>query len=105
MLLVKYPCADKLKKARVKTVAKIPYITVQRAQELIAGAKKSVASATDPAIRQLIKATARQVIHLKKQISNQKKYMADQCRLPEVELLKSFIGISDWSAIGLLIEI
>jgi hypothetical protein len=31
--------------------------------------------------------------------------MADQCRLPEVELLKSFIGISDWSAIGLFIEI
>ena len=31
--------------------------------------------------------------------------MADQCHLPEVKLLKSFIGISDWSAIGLLIEI
>lgn len=105
MLLVKYPCADKLKKANVKTIAKIPYITVQRAQALIADAKKSVASATDPATCQLIIATARQIIHLKKQISNQKKYMADQCHLPEVKLLKSFIGISDWSAIGLLIEI
>lgn len=104
-LLVRYPCADKLKKARVKTVAKIPYITAQRARQLIADAQKSVASATDPATEQLIVATARQIIHLQKQISKQKKYMASQCHLPEVELLKTFIGIGDWSAIGLLIEI
>jgi hypothetical protein len=31
--------------------------------------------------------------------------MAKQCQVPEIKLLKSFIGISDWSAIGLLIEI
>jgi hypothetical protein len=68
MLLVKYPCADKLKKALIKTLAKIPHITVQRAQNLIADAKKSVASATDPATPQLTIATTQQIINLKKQI-------------------------------------
>ena len=47
-LLVKYPGAAKLKKARVKTVAKIPYVSQKRAQQVIAEAKRSVASTTDP---------------------------------------------------------
>ncbi len=104
-LLVKYPGAAKLRNAHVKTVAKIPYVTTKRAQEIIAEAKRSVASATDPVTQKLIMATARQVLHLKKTIADQTKQMIDQCRLPEIELLKSFQGISDSSAIGLMIEI
>ena len=104
-LLVKYPGAAKLRKAHFKTVAKIPYVTTKRAQQIIAEAKRSVASPTDPVTQQLIMATARQILHLKKTIADQTKQMIDQCRLPEVKLLKSFPGISDTSAIGLLIEI
>ena len=104
-LLVKYPSADKLKKARVKTVAKIPYVSAKRAQQLIAEAKRSVASSTDPVSQQLIVATARQILHLKKTIEEQTKQMIHQCQLPEVELLRSFVGISQLSAIALIIEI
>ena len=104
-LLVKYPTADKLKKARVKTVAKIPYVSTKRAQQLIAEAKRSIASTTDPVSQQLIVATARQILHLKKTIEAQTKQMIDQCQLPEVGLLRSFIGISELSAIALIIEI
>jgi transposase len=104
-LLVKYPGAAKLKKARVKTVAKIPYVSAKRAQKLIAEAKGSIASTTDPVSQQLIMATARQILHLKKSIDDQTKQMFDQCQLPEVALLKSFAGISDLSAVGLIIEI
>lgn len=104
-LLVKYPGADKLKKARVKTVAKIPYVSAERAQQLIAEAKRSVASSTDPVSQQLIVATARQILHLKKTIEAQTKQMIDQCQLPEVGLLSSFTGISQLSAIALIIEI
>lgn len=104
-LLIKYPGADKLKKARVKTVAKIPYVSTAKAQQLIAAAKSSVASATDPVTQELIKATCRQILHLQKVLSDQSKQMIDQCRLPEVELLKSFTGIGDLSAMGLIIEI
>jgi hypothetical protein len=104
-LLVKYPSADRLKKAHVKTVAKIPYVSKQKAQQLIAGAKRSVASATDVTTQQLIVATAEQILHLKKTIADQTNQMLRECSIPEVELLKTFPGIGDFSAVGLIIEI
>ena len=104
-LLVKYPTAARLKKAKVKAVAKIPYVSQKRAQQLIADAKHSVASATDSTTEQLIVATARQILHLKKTIAEQTMRMTNECTMPEIELLKTFPGISDSSAIGLLIEI
>ncbi len=104
-LLVQYPGAAKLKKAHVKSVAKIPYVTPNRARQLISEAKSSVASATDPAIQQLVVATARQILHMKKTIADQTTQLVDLYNLPEIELLKSFAGISNASAVGLLIEI
>jgi len=104
-LLVKYPSADRLKKAHVKTVTKIPYVSKQKAQQLIAGAKRSVASDTDVTTQQLIVATAEQILHLKKTIADQTNQMLRECSIPEVELLKTFPGIGDFSAVGLIIEI
>lgn len=104
-LLIQYPSAQKLKKARFRTVAKIPFITEERAQKLIQDAKVSVASATDTTTNQLIIATAKQILHLSKSIAKQTKLMIDECAAPEINLLKSFPGISDSSAIGLYIEI
>ena len=91
--------------AHAKTVAKIPYISEVRAQQLIANAKRSVASATDTTTEQLIVATTRQILHLKKTIAEQTKRMIKECSVSEIELLKTFPGIGDTSAIGLLIEI
>lgn len=104
-LLVKYPSAASLKKAHVKTVAKIPYVSRKKAEDLIAGAKCSVASATDLTTQQLVVATAQQVLHLKKTIAGQTNLMSQECSIPEVELLKTFPGIGDLSAVGLIIEI
>ncbi len=104
-LLVKYPSAEQVKKARAKTLSKIPYVSMQRAQQLIANAKRSVASATDAVTAQLVSATAKQILHLKKTIAAQTDLMAKHCALPEVDLLKTFIGIGDASAIGLMLEI
>ena len=78
---------------------------MQRAQQLIANAKRSVASATDAVTAQLVSATAKQILHLKKTIAAQTDLMAKHCALPEVDLLKTFIGIGDSSAIGLMLEI
>jgi transposase len=103
-LLVKYPSAANLKRAHAKTVAKIPYVSSQKAQQLIASAKRSVASATDVITEQLIVATAQQILHLKKTIGEQINRMLRECSIPEVELLKTFPGISDLSAVGLIIE-
>lgn len=104
-LLQQYPTAAKLAKARTKSVARIPYISTSRAKELVASAKTSVASATDTVTGQLISATVGQILHTQKTIKEQTKIMAEECTRPEVELLKTFTGIGDYSAIGLMLEI
>ncbi len=104
-LLMLYPTAYKLSEAKISSVAKIPYISSKRAQELIAHAKKSIASATDKITAQLVIATVTQILHLSEIIKSQTKIMAEECSLPRVNLLKTFPGIADFSAIGLILEI
>jgi len=104
-LLARYPTAANLSKAKVVSVSKIPYISTARAQELVLNAKRSVASNTDEVTAQLIKAMVKEILHLREVIATQTATMAKQCSVPEVELLKSFAGINDFSAIGLLLEI
>ena len=104
-LLMHYPTASDLSKAKVVSVARIPYISSARAQELVTVAKRSVASSTDKITAQLIVETVKQILHLKKIIASQIDLMAKHCSVPEVDLLKSFIGIKDYSAIGLILEI
>jgi transposase len=104
-LLVKYPTALNLARAKSSVVARIPYISADKAEMLIINAKGSIASATDDVTQQLITATVKQIIHLKKTIKDQTKVMGSACAVPEVDILKSFIGISDYSAIGLILNI
>ena len=104
-LLLRYPTAANLSKAKASSVASIPYVSSARAKELVATAKKSVASSTDRITGQLIVATAKQILHLKKTIASQTKIMAKDCSLPEVDLLKTFSGINELSAIGLMLQI
>lgn len=104
-LLIKYPTAQNLSKANVKSVSKIPYITPDRAGELISNAKNSTASETDRAMGRLIKETARQILNLKATIKVQVQTLIKENTFPEIELLKTFTGIGDHSAIGLLLEI
>jgi hypothetical protein len=80
-------------------------VSTDKAKQLVADAKRSVASATDTATEELVVATARQIIHLNKTIDEQIRRMIKSCDVPEIELLKTFPGISDKSAIGLYIEI
>jgi transposase len=104
-LLVKYPTASNLAKAKVPSVARIPYVSSAKAETIVMNAKRSVASATDKITQQLIVATVKQIMHLKETIKTQTEIMAKECSVPEVELLKTFIGISDYSAIGLMLNI
>lgn len=104
-LLSRYPTASKLANARPATVSKIPYVSNERAEELIHNAKFSIASAKDSITAQLITATVSQIVHLKKTIKAQENIMIKECEIPEVEILKTFNGIGDRSAIGLILEI
>lgn len=104
-LLKQYPTAAKLAKARSASISRIPYISMKRAKELITTAKTSVASAADSITEQLIRATVSQILQLKRTIKVQTQIMAKECALPEIELLKTFTGVGDYSAIGLMLEI
>jgi transposase len=59
----------------------------------------------DKTTGELITTSVKQIVHINQTIETQTNRMAEQCRLDEVDLLKSFTGISDYSAIGLILEI
>lgn len=104
-LLLVYPTANRLARAKVKTVARIPYISQQRAKELISTSKRSIASASDVLTEDSIVTMAKEIRHLEQLIDKQTKLLADGCSLTELEILKSFDAIGNTSAVGLLIEI
>jgi len=104
-LMIHYPTAKHLSRARVSGVTKIPYISQERAHELIEGAKYTTASATDDIMASLIKSIAKKILDLDKEINQQIKYLEQICDLPEVELLKTIKGVGIYSAVGLIIEI
>ena len=104
-LLKQYPTAVQLARCRAKTLTQISYVTEQRAKELISNAKKSVASADDSFTGQLITSTVQHILQLAQSIKMQVKIIAENFSMPEVTLLKSFTGIGDYSAIGLMLEI
>lgn len=110
-LVRQYPTARRLARARAATVAKIPYVTSERAAELIASAKESIASADDAAMEYLIGELARQILDLGGLIKGQKDRLgiylreADEGIGEDIALLKSFGSIADYSAVGYLLEI
>jgi transposase len=100
-----YPTAKQLSKARIAKLTSIPYLKEQRAVSLIENAKSSVASSVDDVTANLVTSLVKQIISLDKLIDKQSKFIADNCQLPEIEILKSFPGIGNYSAVGLLLEI
>ena len=104
-LLQVYPTAKRLSRAKVKTVALIPYVSAQRAKELIGASKLSIASAEDALTEDSILTMAKEIRHLEQLINKQSKLLADACSMPELQILKTFNAIGAASAIGLLLEI
>jgi len=104
-VLKRYPTAIQLARARISTLAGIPYVSQQRAQQLKCQAKTSIASSLDVVTGQLISATVEQIAGLKQTIALQNKMLSRHCLMPEIDLLKTFNGIGDFSAVGLMLEI
>lgn len=104
-LLEKYPTAQKIKNAHIQSLTKIPYISFEKATQIKLLAKDSVASAKDDTSAQIIAATVAQILHLQNLINQHIKTIKEENQIPEIELLKSFNGIDDVSALGLIMEI
>jgi transposase len=104
-LLLKYPTAEKLSRAKAVNLKKIAYLNDAKAEKIIEKAKQSIASDSGVIIENLIISMLTQILHFESEIQKQVKAMVVNCKLNEVNLLKSFIGIADKSAIELILEI
>ncbi len=104
-LLSAYPSADKISRAQVSSIARIRYISLKRAEIIIQKAKLNVGAQTDENMADIIKTMAKEIIHLKKLIEQNKKSLIKHCDLPEIKILTSFKSIGKYSAIGLLLNI
>jgi transposase len=104
-LIIQCPTADKLARAKPEKLAKIPYLSLARAKELVAEANQNIASATDSNAEILVTQIALQIKSFDQNIKSQMELIERDLICPEIELLKSFKGISTISAIGLLLEI
>lgn len=104
-LIIKCPTSERLAKARSESLAKIPYLTLPRAKNLVAEAKQNIASATDMNAELLVRQIALQIKAFDQNIKSQMQLIEKNMICPEIEILKSFKGIDTVSAIGLLLEI
>lgn len=103
-VIEKYPTGDNLRKARLKTLAKIPYVTEDKAKILKQNAKINPGLKAKP-IEIIISDSVQHIRmskrNIEKQISDLEQYLPPD----QIQILISFIGIDKFSAIGLLIEI
>jgi len=104
-VLARYPVAAQLARARVSTVARIPYVTPQRAEELIQDARNSVGAQQDEVTRATIEQLLAQIEFLATSVEQAKKRIERACNHPAVDLLQTFEGIGKLSAVGLMINI
>lgn len=104
-LLTKYPTAMKLSRARIKSVASIPFVSEKRAIELVERAKSTVAATSDEITGFLITSTVKQLIQLNKTIELYEKQLEASCDWPEVDLLTTINGIGKITAIVLMLYI
>jgi transposase len=105
MVVMQYPSAVKLSGAHPKTLAKIPFVTLERAKELVKNAKESIGAEQDEVTEIRLKSLAQQILHLRQLIKTQTKAMMHFCPFAEIEIIKSFVGISEFSAVGLMLVI
>jgi transposase len=104
-LIIQCPTASLLAQAKPEELAKIPYLSLSRASEIVAEAKQSIASATDDNAALLVKQIALQIKLFNQNIDSQMKLIEHDFQCFEIDLLTSFIGIGSVSAIGMLLEI
>jgi len=104
-LIKMYPTAKKLAHAKVEKISAIPFVSTERAEKLIADAKRSVASYTDRTAEEMVKITVTHILALDKTIKNTVKKMHAEFDSPELKLLQSIPGIGELASVGLLIEL
>jgi transposase len=105
-VLERYPTAPRLARARPATLAHIPHVTRERAMDLIAAAKQSVAAQTDTFSATAVSFLAKDITHQRHMIEELKHSLfAAMKDDPGLRVIVSIPGIGNWSAMSLRIEI
>jgi transposase len=105
-LLIRYPTVTRLARARSATLARIPYVTQERARALMDAAKKSVAALRDDQVGATVSALAKELRRLERQVASLKAALGRQLEEdPTVKLLVTIPGIALWSALILRLEL
>ncbi len=104
-MLKHYPTAQKLAKANVKKLEKIPSVTHDKALRLIESAKGSVGSRQSKTDEFIIAHMADEILEKAERIKALKKHLAQNCTGPETKLLETIKGIGSYSAASIMIQI
>jgi len=109
-LLEKYPSASAVKRAKIKGLTAIRNITEQKAIVLKEQAIKSVSTPAGAIVELMVRQHCKDISTLNMEIKSLKKvlvqsYQSKEVSKEDLEILNSVSGISDWSAVGFLIEI
>jgi transposase len=104
-LLSKYPTAKCLSKARVSSIAKIRFISEEKAEILKEKAKHSVCSAVDESMEIIIKSLSQEILSKKEEMKHHQKNLYKMADIPGINLLITIPGIAEWTALGLMVEI
>lgn len=104
-VLEKYPSAMRLARVKPEQLMKVNHIDKQKADLLISKAKNTVAFQQHETSEYLIKSLATQILEKEGFIDECKAVLEKNCKGSEVTLLTSIIGIGDYSAAAIMIEI
>ena len=105
-LIKRHPTPDEVVEAGVEAVAEIPYVTEERAREVVENARSSVAGQTDSDTGLALSMVAEDLLRLTGRIDRLKDRLWDRVkdrRAPRI--LRSIDGIGKWGAAVLYIEI
>ena len=109
LLISKYPSYESILRAGIRQLVKIPYVSEERAKEIIDRIQKEK-DYTTPSNSRLIQKKALRLMWLQKEFNMMKDLLEQECRKqPElwknIMLLTSFKAIGRYSAIGLMLYI
>lgn len=105
-LLAQYPTAPKLARAKPQTLARIPYLTLERARILVEEARESVAAQRDDHTGIAVGYLSGEIARASIRVDAIREQLCGDLRQDEgVRILQSIPGIGLWSAVCLRLEI
>ncbi len=104
-VLISYPLASSLARARKAKLIQIPYVTAERAEALIAQAEESVASQSDQQTADTVRFLAEEITRNNENIEQLKADLCESMKTDQaVQIMDSIPGIGLWTAMCLRLE-